>query len=447
MLRKHDPKLLKYLNMIITYSKHYDISAAYIAAALISEGKDKGSQGLADITDGILGKFSNRPMVYGANGQVITVFPGQKITRAMKDDPSFAIAYMAWRVGGQYARYGWPGAFTRGYDERGQDPGKYIPQNYVPSSSNAGTGVSSTQLANATRGISATADNPFVVYDKKTHSIHYTTSLGPNVMMFEGVPVTRSILQREVQDKAGLGGDYYNFTGRMPNPKIVAALMASGKPIMQLENHWINDQKNFKNSPAGKKYEAGYQDAWSQIMGKNSPIPWELVQQAARDNLNETEFAAKLRMDGFEGQKDNKAWSYLNSNEYQSRYDANMLSYEKIYGQQMNASGMKTLASDAALAGWDNTQWEAYLRSLPEYTSTREYQGHALDLLNKLGMDFGMEFGLGANGYTPPSGDQALKGPPTDQRVDNGKAGSPAGASDNLGIMEPDTSQAPNRVM
>lgn len=155
------------------------------------------------------------------------------------------------------------------------------------------------------------------------------------------------------------------------------------------------------------------------------------------DNLNETEFAAKLRMDGFEAQKQNPALSYLNSNEFQSKVDAYTLSYEKIYGQPLKDTNMSYLAKDAALAGWDPTQWETYLRSLPQYTSTLEYQGHAMDLLGRLGMDFGFVAGLGQGGYTPPNAQNPIPGPPTDKRVDQGKVINPPNTGDNLGVVLP----------
>jgi hypothetical protein len=261
--------------------------------------------------------------------------------------------------------------------------------------------------------------------------------LSANVLRYEGVAITRSTLQSQTQDKAGIGGDYYNFTGKLPNLHVVAGVMATGKNLAQVENEWINNTGTFKNSPAGKKYAAGYQDAWSQVMGDNKNIPWKLVQEAAADNLNETEFAAKLRQDGFRAQQQNSQWSYLHSNEFQSRVDAYTTSYEKIYGETMNDPGMKNLAKDAALSGWDPTQWETYLRAQPQYTGTAEYQGHAMGILNQLGMDFGQIYGLSSSGYVPnnPEANNNIPGPPTDSRVNKGQTPTPGANADQAGVV------------
>ena len=448
MLKKHGPNLLHYKNYIFAYAKTYHFSAVYLAACLLNEdasGNPKarssaGALGLAQILDGTVGNYNNSPLVWQSASGVQRAYPGQPITAAMKESPTFAIAYMTWRLAGNMKKgMGWPRAYTVGYagSASAANPDRFIPGNYTPTSGNSTGGIDTTQLGGIVRSVNAPPTNPFVSYDKKTGKVSYVYQLGPNVMEYEGVPVTRSLLQRETQDKAGIGGDYYNFTGRTPNMNIVAGIMATGRNLQQVENAWIADTKHFKNSPAGKKYFAGYQDAWSQVMGRNVPVPWDLVQEAAKSNLNETEFAAKLRMDGFQGQQQNKQWSYLNSNEFQSKVDAYTTSYEKIYGETLQDKNMRNLAKDAALAGWDPMQWETYLRSLPQYTSTAEYQGHAMALLGKLGMDFGFLPGLNAKGYVPPNPEaqNQIPAPPGDKRVGQGKTPPPGPNPDSAGVV------------
>ena len=424
------PGLRRWQSQIFAAAKVYHLDPVYLTAVLMTEDRGgdpnaqnpSGALGLGQILDGTVGNYNPRMNLVSLNGTEYHV--GQAITRAMKTSPAFAIAYVAWRIKGGVIKYGWPGAYTKGYNPGGPDPSRFIPNNYVPTATNAAQGsVDTTALAGAAKGIVASGNDPFIVYNHKTGKIGYSIYLTKQVMTYEGVPVTRSLLQRETQDKAGIGGDYYNFTGRNPNMQIVAGIMATGKNLQEIENSWIADTKHFKNSPAGKKYYAGYQDAWSQIMGNNKPVPWELVQEAARSNLNETEFAARLRMDGFQGQKQNSQWSYLNSNEFQSRVDAYTKSYESIYGETMKDKGMQSLAKDAALAGWDPTQWETWLRSQPQYTSTAEYQGHAMAILGQLGMDFGFLPGLNQGGYVPnnPNASDNIPGPPPDKRVNNGQ--------------------------
>ena len=441
MLAKHG--LSKYFSMIVAAAKTYHLSAVELGAALVSVGQTHNGVGIANIRDGsVNGAYNSSHLVLPSGGGAKIITNGTQITRAMKDSPMFSIFYLAWRIQGNMVNRGMTFQAAvggpRGYDPAAGNPNQYIPKNYTPSSSNATGGVNTTALASSAKGLTASGTDPFVVYNKKTGKLSYQTVLTGHVLTYDGVPITRSQLMAQTQDKAGIGGDYYNFTGRRPTPHAVAAIMATGRNLQQVENSWINDTKHFKNSPAGKKYYAGYQDAWSQIMGKNQPVPWKLVAEAAQDNLDETEFAAKLRMDGFKGQKQNPQWSYLQSNEYDSKVDAYTLSYEKIYGESLKDTGMKQLASDAALAGWDDTQWEAYLRSLPQYTHTYEYQGHAMGLLNQLGMDFGFVSGLGANGITPTNPMPQLEAPAPDKRVDNGKAPVPgSAASNNLGVVIP----------
>jgi len=426
------PGLKPYLQYVLLAAKAYNVDPVYVLAVMMVEDPSgarnarnaSGAEGLGQILDAVIGNYNNQKLV-GIGGTIY--HRGQKITQAMKDSPTFSIAYIAWRIsGGLKKGLGWPEAYSKGY--HGGNPAQEqaaaaaiqskIPGKYTPNSSPR-AGVDPSSYLASTKNITATANNPFVVYNKKTHKISYSISLNNHVLMFDGAPVTRSMLQQQTIDKSGIGADYYQFTGRRPNPRVVAALMASGTPINQLENHWINDTKHFKNSPAGKKYQADYQDAWSQIMGKNSPIPWELVQEAAQANLSETEFAARLRMDGFKAQKQHADLSYMNSNEFNSKVDAYTSSYNHIYGQALTDPGVKHLAKDAALAGWDQTQWETYLRSLPQYTSTAEYAGHAMGILNQLGMSFGMLFGESPQGFIPKNPDQAqnIPAPPPDKRV------------------------------
>jgi hypothetical protein len=438
------PGLRQFEAQIFSAAKIYHLDPVYLTAVLMTEDMSgnpnaqnpSGALGLGQILDGTVGNYNPRMNLVSLNGTEYHV--GQAITRAMKTSPQFAISYVAWRIKGGVIKYGWPGAYTKGYNPGGPNPDRFIPKNYVPDATSAAQGsVDTTALAGATRGIVASGNNPFVTYNKKTGRIGQQIYLTKDVLMYDGVPVTKSLLQRETQDKAGIGGDYYNFTGRNPTPGIIAHIMATGKNLQEVENSWIQDTKYFKNSPAGKKYFAGYQDAWSQVMGKNQAVPWKLVQEAAASNLNETEFAARLRMDGFAGQKDNPAWSYLNSNEFQSRVDAYTTSYEKIYGETLKDPGIQNLAKDAALAGWDPTQWETYLRSRPEYTGTAEYQGHAMGILGQLGMDFGSLFGLNAKGYIPnnPETGNNIPAPPTDKRVNQGQQPTPGKNPDQAGIQ------------
>lgn len=438
------PGLRRWQSQIFAAAKVYHLDPVYLTAVLMTEDMSgdpnaqnpSGALGLGQILDGTVGNYNPRMNLVSLNGTEYHV--GQAITRAMKTSPAFAIAYVAWRIKGGVIKYGWPGAYTKGYNPGGPDPSRYIPKNYVPTATNAAQGsVDTTALAGAAKGIVASGNDPFITYDHKTGKIGYSIYLTKAVMTYEGVPVTRSLLQRETQDKAGIGGDYYNFTGRNPTPQIVARIMATGKNLQEVENSWISDTKHFKNSPAGKKYFAGYQDAWSQIMGNNKAVPWELVQEAAKSNLNETEFAARLRMDGFQGQKQNSQWSYLHSNEFQSRVDAYTTSYERIYGETLKDPGMRNLAKDAALAGWDPTQWETWLRSQPQYTGTAEYQGHAMAILNQLGMDFGFLPGLNQKGYIPNNPETAnqIPGPPTDKRVQKGQQPQPGPNADQAGVV------------
>ena len=438
--------LRPYYSYIMAAAKTYKIDPVYVAAVLMTEDTSgnpnarnpSGALGLGQILDGSVGNYNNSPLVWPSASGSQRAYQGQAITRAMKTSPAFSIFYVGWRLAGGIKKgLGWPGAYTKGYNPGGPDPSKFIPKGYTPTATNSTGGIDTTALQGIVKSVNAAPTNPFVSYDKKTGKVSYVYQLGPNVMEYEGVPVTRSLLQRETQDKAGIGGDYYNFTGRSPNMNIVAGIMATGRNLQQVENAWIGDTKHFKNSPAGKKYFAGYQDAWAQVMGRNQPIPWELVQEAAKSNLNETEFAAKLRMDGFQGQQQNKQWSYLNSNEFQSKVDAYTTSYEKIYGETLQDPNMRNLAKDAALAGWDPMQWETYLRSLPGYTTTAEYQGHAMALLNKLGMDFGFLPGLNKGGYVPPNpeANNQIPAPPGDKRVNQGKTPPPGANPDASGVV------------
>lgn len=445
MFKKYGPNWIKsgYYQTVLSYAHLYGVPAPYLAALFLTEnrGADPGvknstsdATGLAQILDGTLLNFNKGKTLTWGQGN--TLGTGAVITPAMKKNPVFAIAYAAWRLAGQMDTYGnFRDAYMKGYHggNNAPDPTKLL-GNYTPSKTDWQASPLNKKYAG--QPVSHVGD-PYVIVDKKTGKI--TTTIDPankNILEFEGFPQTMSTLKQQVQDKNGLGGDFYSLTGKSPNINIVAALMGSGKTTQQIENMLI-DSKYFMTSPTGKKYSLSYQGVYNGIMGQNAKLPtgdkakgvksWaEIVKDAAKNNLTTDEFATKLR----------SSPGYLDSNEFKQNKTSFSDSYQKIYGPM--DENAKRLASDAALAGWNGDQWGHYLRSQPAYVKTPEYKSHALDILDKLGMTFGFLPSLSQGaGTTPTPGSlgAADKAPNSDKRIP-GVVGSPvpSDATQGLGV-------------
>lgn len=451
MFKKYAPAWMKsgYYQTVISYAHLYHLPVPYLAALFIAEnkgadptaqnGQGSSALGLAQILDTTLNNYNKGATLTWGQGH--TLHTGDRITDVMKKNPAFAIAYAAWRLAGALDTYGnLKDAYQKGYHGQspdgtwGPDLTKYV-GNYVPSKSDYNTPIN-TKTAGAP---ASQAGDPYVTYNAKTGKVGSTLDISDkNIVEFEGFPMTSSSIRQQLQDKNGLGGDIYSFTGQTPTIALLAGFMSAkdkqGNPltVQQIENSLI-DSKYFMNSPTGKKYSLSYQSVYQGIMGADAKLPtgtaskdakgntvlngsWaQLVKNAAKNNLSGDEFAVQIR----------NSPGYLNSNEFKQNQTTFQDSYEHIYGP-MNENA-KRLASDAALSGWNVTQWEHYLRSQPSYTKTPEYKSHALSVLDSLGLSFGFLPSLKPGAGTDPVGANALGAPDTAPNADT-RVKAPTGA-------------------
>lgn len=443
MFRQFGPGWIKngYAQTVIYYARLYKIPPPYLAALFLTENtsadpsarSSAGALGLAQILDKNLNNYNNDQTFTWGQGNTLGV--GQVITDKMKLNPVFSIAYAAWRLSGELTTYGsLKAAYQQGYHGPNPDgspvpnPDKWLPGNYQPTKTDWSPSGVPTKTANQP---ASHVTDPYVTIDRKTGRIGKTINPSdPGIVEFEGFPITYSVLRRELQDKQGLGADVYSLTGKTPSASQLAWLMSSGKTIQQIENTLI-DSKFFPSSPTGQKYVLDYQDSWSRIMGNNSKVPLDWVRDAAKKNLTQGEFETRIRQSS----------EYLKSNEFSSKLDEFTNSYQKIYGDTMKDTNAQVLAKDAALAGWDTTQWESYLRSQPGYVKTPEYKSAVLSVLDKLGLTFGMIPTLNPHPTVaqPANPETPIAGPGGDKRVNKGNVPSnvpaPNDLTSNLGIQ------------
>ena len=167
------------------------------------------------------------------------------------------------------------------------------------------------------------------------------------------------------------------YLGRKAKAGEVALSLKKGWSTYTLVNN-LSKKPNFIKSRIWKAAAPEYQsvgmdilgDAWGSIPQKAHN---ELIRQAIVNDWSQTTFAEKLR----------RRPEYLNGTEFQTNV-ANLRSvYEGIYGI---SGGDDTRIREAALARWTPDQFAQHLRKLPGYTSSPEYQGRALAVLDALGM-------------------------------------------------------------
>jgi hypothetical protein len=116
-------------------------------------------------------------------------------------------------------------------------------------------------------------------------------------------------------------------------------------------------------------------DAWDSIPKKDRD---ELMRKAIVNDWTASVFEEKLR-----GRPE-----YLRSNEFRSNVAGLQGVYEQIYGIPQGGSMLRI--EEAALARWTPDQFASHLRGLPGYTSSPEFQGRAMNVLEALGMITGL---------------------------------------------------------
>ncbi len=393
------PAWKRYAQQIAFQAKQYSMDPAQLMAVLVYEGQSadpnkrntqSGALGLAQIKD------VNRSKLNQSGHPFVSDPGGTTISDAQKRDPNYAIEYVAWRISGQmqtgksldqaYKTYVGGPSYTGEIppESIGTSPEnviqgtvskKYPNQTYVPPPSQTPGGQAGKDLANklATQTLRPLTD-PWVVM-KADGTVKYDTSPTPpkNVLKAGGLPVPRSYY---LDQSKTMSDDFMAYSGRPPTPGQVAMVIQKNWGTFQLRQ-WLTERPSFVGSPTWQHVAPTYQAAWANLMGDNSKPPTKLIQTAAANNWDTTTFQYEAR----------KSPAYVSSANFQNDQAGFEQSYARIYGTPDNNA--KNAAAQAALSGWSDTQWTAWLRSQPAYQHSAEYQAQVLQIMDKLGMDFG----------------------------------------------------------
>jgi hypothetical protein len=166
---------------------------------------------------------------------------------------------------------------------------------------------------------------------------------------------------------------YYAFAGKPIPNNVVIDLATSPKSLYQVKQELVR-QKGFVNTPAWKANARDYIAVAQSTYGDNYKPPVDMIKNAILNNVTQTGFAQQLK----------SRPEYERSNVFKQQAASLSTVYEGIYGTPDENS--QAVVHAAVKHGWDQTQFQQYLRAQPAYTQSNEYQTKQLDLLTQLGL-------------------------------------------------------------
>lgn len=181
--------------------------------------------------------------------------------------------------------------------------------------------------------------------------------------------------------KRSLDPVYLAYTGRPATMAEVQAYLKNPTSTYQIELQ-LADPKNNKQiyrSPVWQTNAPRYEQYYRDVFGPNAKVPQNAVLYGIVHSLDETAFKGMMAHGQLPGQK-----PYMQSEEYKGLAAQYRSQFAQIYGTP--GSGGEQLIHDAVMNGWTADQWNQYLRSRPEYTSSDEYKQRAISLARSMGL-------------------------------------------------------------
>lgn len=179
---------------------------------------------------------------------------------------------------------------------------------------------------------------------------------------------------------------YLAYTGRTAKNGEISKWLQNPVSAYQLQIFLSDPHNNprFYKSPVWTTNAPSYESAYKDIFGPDAEVDRNAIRYGIVHNLGSTGFQQYLR----------DRPGYETSQEFRGKFAQYQSVYQNIYGAP-DATG-KTAIKQAVRSGWNQDQWEQYLRAQPEYTSSGEYKLKAQALADRMGLIQGPQTVLGA---------------------------------------------------
>ncbi len=300
---------------------------------------------------------------------------GRRLTRADLDNPAINLRFGAYYFaqalkahGGNYAA-AYNGA--DGIKGATYNPGyKGNPFAGLPAPSGGYSPIQKAQNAQEQAAAKQTLTDPWVVI--RNGKVRYVNSptAPKGAVTSGGLPLTRS---QFLDGWHQLNDVYEAYTGKTATAQQAAQALQRGTSVYHLQLT-LSQTPAFRGSPVWKSRAPDYVAAWKSVYGNNSKPDVALIGKAIVQNLSGDGFHELLR----------ERPDYVQSNEFKQGVTSMQSVYESIYGATDDNS--TNAIKQATLAGWTPDQFAAYLRKLPEYSTSNEYHQKALTFLDALGL-------------------------------------------------------------
>jgi hypothetical protein len=410
-LFKKFPAWKKYWGSIKNAAYRYKVDPLELLSTFIFEnGKadpkaksSVGAAGLAQIYDNEVRRDLN-PAQYDtfiqewANGDA-------RITQQMKENPAFAIAYMAWRMGGTRGKYGsldeWyrsPG-YNPGFkgDSRGPGPSIYVGK-YQPT-----VPQTPTQTAATSVDVAGAKDQLTAVWavKGKDGAVKFVKAPEPpkNTITWHGQPVDQSGFLKAKQYYNDI---YQGYVGKNAPDEAIAHILNTGLSDTGLMIR-LSKSPSFKKGTIYQGRAAGLILRARQVFGDQWKPDDDLIRKAIVQSWDEATYVANLRARP----------EYLKGPEFK-KDEAGLLNvYQSIMGRPDD--GARVGIKEAVLGGWSADQYAAYLRGSDAYKYSPEYQTKALQFAESMGLFTGQLPTL-KPGAAPKNPNPVLSAPPPDSK-------------------------------
>jgi hypothetical protein len=372
-INKH-PALKKWAPLITQMAERWGIDRFQLASIIVWES-------------------GGNPSAVGDNGtsfgfgQINTARFGEAtpfgvVSRENALNPTFNIQYIAYSMSNWMADNGadLKGFYTKSWNpgyskERG--PWSVVPKGAVPQ---AGGGIPGS----AERGaVTKNFTDPYAML--KNGRIVGTGDPRKALKSF-GLPVRVSQFQ---QYWSQLSDDYESYLGRKATAAEAAQVLRNGWSEYKLQTNLVKSPEFLKAAKAGKSpvwnsRAPNYKAVAEKVMG--GQVDDSLIAEAIVNNWDDASFAYQLRHKP----------EYVNSKGFKQEVAPYEGMFRRVYGAPTDAD--RQLINQVALEEWTGDQWSSWLRSQDAYKYSPEGVSRAVSFLGELGLIFGAEPTLKAQG-------------------------------------------------
>lgn len=191
----------------------------------------------------------------------------------------------------------------------------------------------------------------------------------------DGTPLTKADLNNFWNSR--YAGIFEAFTGRNPTAADMATTIRTGLSPYGLQAK-LSALPSFKNSPIYKKNVGSINSVAQSIIGGDAPP--KVIAQAIAEGWDQS--AIEQHLKGYIAPDGSRP--YLKGPEFLNKTGAMTSVYQKIYGRA-DAAAQQSI-KEAAASGWDEAAFSNYLRNQPQYKTSVEYQSHAMNFMDQMGM-------------------------------------------------------------